>query len=280
MAKAVKWVLVVEDETDLRDLIVSFLELQFGDKVKIVSVPDGVEATSKIRFQAYDCIVTDLRMPRKEGRAFVESAHQSALNEHTPIILHTGFPDLELLRRFPLCTLLEKPVPPEKIADLVATQLKLGRTDRRVGASVLNNIVEAAHQMLAKMIHERGELMPPRVKRVGEPFSDAVIRLVSCKLGAQVVDFAFAIPEPLLHEMGRVSSRGGEHPSADKLILVASNILLKHSMDSADGSGTVTIVKSQVFSGAESERAVLNGKKGIAMGVGTKLGVMEIFAIV
>lgn len=274
-----KWVLLVEDDSELRELLQSYLELQLSEKIKLVCVPDGVEASAKVRFQAYDCIITDLQMPKKEGRALVETIHQSPLNAKTPIIVLTGFPDKELLAKFPMCVLLEKPAPPDKVLSLVETQLKLGPLDRRVGAHMLNTMTECVQLLLERLIGVAGQFAAPKAKRRGEPFVAPFIRFFHWKNDAGVNRFAISFTQEMLKEMDKKLFSGqADHPP-ENVAMAATNTVLSNAarrMKSKTGS----VVKSAVLTPARSEQpAELLDARGIILPLETPFGPLQILAL-
>ncbi len=83
-------ILVVDDEEDLRYVYVRQLR---RDGYQIDTAADGEEAIEKIRENEYAVILTDMRMPRKDGLAVIAAAR-----EHLPeaeIIVLTGHGSLE-----------------------------------------------------------------------------------------------------------------------------------------------------------------------------------------
>jgi CheY-like chemotaxis protein len=83
-------VLIVDDEEDLRYVYTRQLR---GDGYLLDTAADGEEAIEKIRTNEYAVILTDMRMPRKDGLAVIAAAR-----EHLPdaeIIVLTGHGSLE-----------------------------------------------------------------------------------------------------------------------------------------------------------------------------------------
>jgi signal transduction histidine kinase len=83
-------VLIVDDEEDLRYIYMRQLR---GDGYLLETAADGEEAIEKIRATEYAVILTDIRMPRKDGLAVIAAAR-----EHLPdaeIIVLTGHGSLE-----------------------------------------------------------------------------------------------------------------------------------------------------------------------------------------
>lgn len=85
-----KTLLVVDDETDLRDIVASELEFMGGKvfQAENISVAKDVLAKNKI-----DLIVSDIRMPGGTGIDLLESVKEKDVNE-PPVVLITGFADI------------------------------------------------------------------------------------------------------------------------------------------------------------------------------------------
>ncbi|MER3402554.1 MAG: hypothetical protein C4337_04480 [Armatimonadota bacterium] len=83
-------VLIVEDEEDLRYVLVRQLRM---DGYQIETAVDGEEAIQKIQTDDYAVIITDMRMPRKDGLTVVSAAREF-LPEAEVIVL-TGHGSLE-----------------------------------------------------------------------------------------------------------------------------------------------------------------------------------------
>jgi two-component system response regulator FlrC len=64
-------VLVVDDEEGIRDFVAEALE---DDGHVAVRAKDGAEAAARLRAQAFDLMITDLRMPELDGMSLVRTA--------------------------------------------------------------------------------------------------------------------------------------------------------------------------------------------------------------
>ena len=99
-------ILVVEDESNLRELIAHILLL---DDREVDTARDGVEALYRIQQRTYDLIISDLRMPNLDGpglykalrehygqalpRVIFVTGHAEA-DEYVPFLAETGDPVL------------------------------------------------------------------------------------------------------------------------------------------------------------------------------------------
>ena len=170
-----KWILLVEDDADVQEIMSHDLEDHFDGAVKIITAKDGLEATRKLTFQAFDCIVTDLNMPHRDGVHFIEWVKGNPLNASTPLIVVTGFPDMNLKKKYPSMPMLEKPYQKSELNDALTKQLSLGRLDQRVGAEVLNILIQACDHFLQQVIKESPTPKTPLVKKRGEDLMGEII---------------------------------------------------------------------------------------------------------
>lgn len=81
-----KRVLIVDDEDIIRETVSDVLS-----KVGAITVMarDGEEAIAMIRSQHFDVVLSDIKMPNRDGYEVFAAARET--NEHCPVILITGF---------------------------------------------------------------------------------------------------------------------------------------------------------------------------------------------
>jgi CheY-like chemotaxis protein len=163
-----KWVLLVEDESEIREIIRDNLEEKFSDDIQFVEAKDGLDATRRLPFQAFDLILTDLRMPKKEGIPFISSVRTSQLNQTTPIIVITGSPDPSIKDGKDYIYQLPKPIDFESLYELVETQFKLGKTDKRMDANFINQFIVDIKKEAEKRIGTAVEMQKPCPKVGGQ----------------------------------------------------------------------------------------------------------------
>jgi CheY-like chemotaxis protein len=165
-----KWILLVDDEEEIIASVSELLKLTFGeDDLKIVEARNGMDATGKVKNQKFDCIITDMKMPKKEGDALIVSVRQNPFNADTPIIMLTAFPNKKILNDFRFVYLMEKPFLHNELTDLIATQLKVGNSGDRLAADMVNNLVFAAQTFLTTVLKtENFSLESPAAKKSGQ----------------------------------------------------------------------------------------------------------------
>src|SRR3954453_24113093 len=107
-------VLVVEDEDGLRLLMRHILE---GAGFRVCEADEGFQALSVLlQGRPVDLVLTDIRMPRMDGREL--AAHMAALALKVPILFVTGYGD-ELEPNTLPCPVLSKPFQPEQLVAFV-----------------------------------------------------------------------------------------------------------------------------------------------------------------
>lgn len=81
-------ILVVEDDGEMRELLTDVLS---DEGYEITLAADGSDAAVKMSEQAFDLVITDMRMPQKGGLELLPDL--KAACPSTPVILITAFGD-------------------------------------------------------------------------------------------------------------------------------------------------------------------------------------------
>jgi len=113
-----KWVLVVDDNSRLRNLWLEVLE-EAG--YAAVGSEDGLVAAELIRDLFPDLILLDLRMPRASGWDFLENVRQNPKWQQIPVVIISAHldegPDLAKDSGLHIVAQMEKPL---AVAELLA----------------------------------------------------------------------------------------------------------------------------------------------------------------
>lgn len=109
-----KTVLVVENDPDLRQLIIDFLEFDYAT-VAAESAEDGVEAAWGWR---PDLIVCDCHLPGRNGIWLIEAVRRYPNLADIPIILMSEQPQPDVEARYGV-SVVAKPCPVNQIMDAV-----------------------------------------------------------------------------------------------------------------------------------------------------------------
>jgi CheY-like chemotaxis protein/CheY-specific phosphatase CheX len=270
-----KWILLAEDDTELVELYESFLEMHFGEDIKVIRADDGLEATNKLPFQAFDLILTDLNMPKKTGYAFIQAIKESSMNEHTPILVLTGEESVELDPQ--KHTILQKPIAQSKLISIIADQLKLGRTDQRVAAELLNAFIESGIYLLERSAGLEATQEMPKPKKEGqEPIGD-FLELISLRVGKIKNDFLFSFDKDVINRLGQKSNLEDENDFR-KIVSVAGDVIVKYSIKKFQGQN-FQILNEMPLSKSSSEYKKIIRSKGLMIPVRTPLGMMHIYGL-
>jgi excisionase family DNA binding protein len=79
-------ILVVDDESSIRDLLAKTLALAEYD---VDTAPDGRSALERLRLYPYDLLIADLKMPGIDGLSVIREAKR--LKTDLPVIIITGY---------------------------------------------------------------------------------------------------------------------------------------------------------------------------------------------
>ncbi|MBI5368075.1 MAG: response regulator [Planctomycetes bacterium] len=110
-------VLVVDDEADTRTFLTDLLNAEGFD---VHSVEDGLQAYMELVAEAYDLIVTDVRMPGVSGMEFL--SHVQRVAPKTKVILLTAYGDWDLYSealKLGAMDLVNKPFEPTQLLNVV-----------------------------------------------------------------------------------------------------------------------------------------------------------------
>ncbi len=147
--------LLVDDDDSLRRV----LEFQLAEAgYEVTSEADGGEALQKFSGEAFDCLITDWRMPKLSGSQMVSQA--TAINSEIPIVVITAFGDVEIAveaMRGGAFDFITKPFNREEILLTIEKALKYGSAlaeNRRLRRQIheefkIDNVVGKSEKMLA-----------------------------------------------------------------------------------------------------------------------------------
>lgn len=86
-------ILLVDDDGDSREVLEEFLAGILG--YETVSCSNGAEAFEEFQNEDYSFVLTDIRMPRMNGLDLLKSIKQTVKGKICPVVLMTGFAELE-----------------------------------------------------------------------------------------------------------------------------------------------------------------------------------------
>lgn len=110
--------MVVDDELDVLKLIKAMVE-PLG--CEVLTMADSREAARRLESEKFDGVFVDVRMPHLDGFELTRRVRASALNRGAPVVMLTGFDDVETMRqgfRVGATFFLGKPFTRERIHSL------------------------------------------------------------------------------------------------------------------------------------------------------------------
>ncbi|PPD30686.1 MAG: response regulator [Methylomonas sp.] len=79
-------ILAVDDSASMRQMVSFTLK---GAGYNVVEAVDGVDALAKAKAQAFDCVVTDVNMPNKDGISLIKELRELPNYKFTPMLMLT-----------------------------------------------------------------------------------------------------------------------------------------------------------------------------------------------
>ena len=110
-------ILVVDDEPDLQELVSDFIEME-GFECETAS--GGEEAYEKLKSGNFTAVVSDIRMPKRDGVWLLEKVQEDK-DLGIPVILASGYSDYEPedLKKLGAFAFMTKPIDFDKLIGLV-----------------------------------------------------------------------------------------------------------------------------------------------------------------
>ena len=123
------YILIVDDDPDIRDTIVAILETQ---PYRLKTARDGIEGLELIKEEMPDLLILDLLMPKMDGFAVIKELRRSPEYATLSIVILTTVIEDASRRRYELETgvgmdvqdYIEKPVAPTELLRRVKTILE------------------------------------------------------------------------------------------------------------------------------------------------------------
>jgi CheY-like chemotaxis protein len=112
-------IMVVDDEPEVLKAIKSLIE-PFG--IEVLAIADSREAVQRANTDKFDGVVVDCKMPYVDGFGLTEVVRSSPANSKVPIVMLTGFDDVETMRRgfkAGITFFLSKPIDLKRMSSLL-----------------------------------------------------------------------------------------------------------------------------------------------------------------
>lgn len=144
-------ILVVDDEKDARETVCELLK---EEKYRPLGAKDGLEAERRIKRNAIDLAMIDLKMPGMDGMELIRRFRES--NSEVPIVIITGYPSLESsveALRLKVYDYIIKPFTIEEVKLVVNRAIEKRRLAKTNG--MLIQQLERAKRELEKRVRQR-----------------------------------------------------------------------------------------------------------------------------
>lgn len=117
-------ILLVEDDDDIRDLLVTLLKLAGFSPTACSSAERGLE---ELREQPFDLVLTDYALPNRSGGWLLRQAQEEGLLDATPALVVTAHPNPPDVPGFEI---IQKPFDLDQLVDRVRQRLEADRSPR------------------------------------------------------------------------------------------------------------------------------------------------------
>jgi CheY-like chemotaxis protein len=122
-------ILLVEDDSDIREMMTTLLELAGFAVVSCETAECGLNA---LREQEFDLVLTDYALPRQSGMWLLENAEAEGLITGTPVLIVTAHPHVDGAAAYEV---VQKPFDLDDLVDRVRRRTEGDRGPRRRRAS-------------------------------------------------------------------------------------------------------------------------------------------------
>ena len=186
---ALSTILLVEDDTDIREMMTTLLEMAGFAVVSCETAECGLNA---LREQEFDLVLTDYALPRQSGMWLLESAEAEGLIDGTPVLIVTAHPHVDGAAAYEV---VQKPFDLDDLVDRVRRRTEGDRAPRRKRPQGMPGQRESGNGDGSPDCPEPVELIlyvsskSPRsfaavrnIKKVLERFESSQVKLTICDL--------------------------------------------------------------------------------------------------
>lgn len=145
-------ILIVDDEPILLLALQRSFRLE-QPEWEVVMARSGLEALEQLRLQAFDVLVTDIRMPGMDGMALLGEVRADPLLTDTTVIFMTSLDDRESMRAGMIAgadDYLTKPFTPSELLAAIS-----GRLRRKETVPLLSREAQVSREQLAGLLTGR-----------------------------------------------------------------------------------------------------------------------------
>lgn len=272
--KTTKWILVAEDDEAVRKSICDLLISHFGSEIRIVEVPNGSAAISKLNNQTFHIIITDLNMPQKGGSDVIHAARANTFNETTPIVVVSSNGSADIEKKYEFINFVPKPLDPFSFAQVIQNLFKIGSTEKMISASIFNSLLDSSLAFLKEALkREDFDVGEMALKRNGDELSADHAAIITLHIGKVSNTFSVLCNKETLEEL-RSGSNKISGSTLEVICRSLGYVILRHVLQDC-GIIDSNEVKTKDIT---QDPAVLTRKQGIVLPITAKGIHYKIFA--
>ena len=205
-------VLYVEDEIEIRQSMVRYLEKFFS---KVVSAQNGLEGLKEYQKSKFDIVITDLSMPKMSGLEMIEQI--KSINDEQAILITTAHTEVSYMSgaiKFHIDGYIIKPFDYEQLnAELfkISQKLKKFRENEEYKLHLLEMVGEKTQELhdnydktlfsMIEMIEKRDTYTAGHSKRVAE-YSKKIAK----EMGYSKEEQTMIYQAGMLHDVGKIAT--------------------------------------------------------------------------
>ena len=171
-------ILIIDDDEMMRDTIVSYLS---DSSYSIKTAANGLLAEEICRKEKPDLVVTDVRMPEKDGIEVLKSV--KSLDSHVPVVLMTAFDDIDVTvkaMQLGAYDYVEKPIEKDRFNFIVERALETKYLSQRL--EIIDS-EDASPRKNYESLVCKSDAMKDIIKNVGRISSNRVTVLIQGESG-------------------------------------------------------------------------------------------------
>lgn len=175
-----KHVLLAFGDEQYQELVRNLLSIEFEESISVVSSCDGIDATAKVQFQAFNCVLLDSKLEKKSYAAVAKFIRRSNLNENTPIIIcadNVNEHIEQLVSEFSFIYIAHKDQHHDTLISMLSNQLKFNTKDKRVCAKFINSIFSTCVKYLNVSVNLDLKFDSVKVRNSQECLTDHTISI-------------------------------------------------------------------------------------------------------
>ena len=121
-------ILIVDDDPEMRSLLAEELE---EEGYQVTEAKNGLDVLSEIPFKSFDAVVTDWKLPLRDGLQILKTVRE--IHPDIPVVLITAYGDSRIRKKVEKsgAVYLQKPFSMESFKDLIRSLLRKKKATRK-----------------------------------------------------------------------------------------------------------------------------------------------------